>query len=251
MWLRKFISGCSLGSTARVTANHPTLEKGGRGDLSAEQKPQSPSIPLLQRGKLINGFNGLSGFIALILLFTLTACGEPKLPSPFKANDVTSKYAQADFHLFDASGKPRSLADYRGKVVALFFGYTHCPDVCPTTLADMAGVMEKLGKDADKVQVLFVTVDPERDTRELLAQYPPAFYPTFIGLLGDTAATQQATKAFGIVYQKQASKSGSYTVDHSAGTFLISPSGKTVLLSPFAQHPAALLQDIRLLLTLK
>lgn len=187
----------------------------------------------------------------IVLGFTLVACGEPKLPSPFKASDVTSKYAQADFHLFDATGKPRSLADYRGKVVALFFGYTHCPDVCPTTMADMATVMEKLGKDADKVQVLFVTVDPERDTRELLAQYPPAFYPTFVGLSGDATATEQATQAFGIKYEKQPTKSGSYTVDHSAGTYLISPSGKTILLSPFAQHPDALLQDIRLLLALK
>ena len=187
----------------------------------------------------------------LSLGLALVACGEPKLPSPFKASDVTSKYAQADFHLLDAAGKPRSLADYRGKVVALFFGYTHCPDVCPTTMADMATVMEKLGKDADKVQVLFVTVDPERDTRELLAQYPPAFYPTFIGLSGDKAATEQAAQAFNIKYEKQPTKSGSYTVDHSAGTYLISPSGKTVLLSPFAQHPDALLQDIRLLLALK
>lgn len=186
----------------------------------------------------------------LSLGISLFACGEPKLPSPFKASDVSAKYAQADFHLFDANGKPRSLADYRGKVVAIFFGYTHCPDVCPTTMADMARVMDKLGKEADKVQVLFVTVDPERDTREILAQYPPAFYPSFVGLSGDAAATEQAAKAFGIIYQKQPTKSGSYTLDHSAGTFLISPSGKTVLLSPFAQRPELLLQDIRLLLAL-
>lgn len=190
-------------------------------------------------------------FFVLLVGLILVACGEPKLPSPFKASDVTSQYAQADFHLFDAKGQARSLADYRGKVVALFFGYTHCPDVCPTTLADMATVMNKLGKDADKVQVLFVTVDPERDTRELLAQYLPVFYPTFIGLSGDAVATAQAAKAFNIKYEKQATKSGSYTVDHSAGTYLISPSRKTILLSPFAQHPEALLQDIRLLLELE
>jgi len=192
----------------------------------------------------------LRKLFVLLLGLSLVACGEPKLPSPFKASDVTTKYAQADLHLFDATGKPRSLADYRGKVVAIFFGYTHCPDVCPTTMADMARVMDKLGKDADKVQVLFVTVDPERDTREILAQYPPAFYPSFVGLSGDVAATEQAAKAFGIIYQKQPTKSGSYTLDHSAGTFLISPSGKTILLSPFAQRPELLLQDIRLLLAL-
>lgn len=193
----------------------------------------------------------LRKFILLLCLAMLAACGEPKLPSPFKASDVTSKYAQADFHLFDAAGKPRSLADYQGKVVALFFGYTHCPDVCPTTLADMAQVMRLLDKDADKVQVLFVTLDPERDTRELMAQYPPAFYPSFVGLLGDADATAAAAKAFNIQYQKQATKSGSYTLDHSAGTFLISPSKSYVLLSPFAQKPEALAQDIRLLLALK
>ncbi|MDD4911361.1 MAG: SCO family protein [Sideroxydans sp.] len=193
----------------------------------------------------------LRKYFFLLCLAMIAGCGEPKLPSPFKASDVTVKYAQADFHLFDAAGKPRSLADYQGKVVALFFGYTHCPDVCPTTLADMAQVMRMLDKDADKVQVLFVTLDPERDTRELMAQYPPAFHPNFVGLLGDAEATASAAKAFNIQYQKQPTKSGSYTLDHSAGTFLISPSKKYVLLSPFAQKPEMIIQDIRLLLALK
>ncbi|GAB1231797.1 SCO family protein [Ferrigenium sp. UT4] len=188
---------------------------------------------------------------AMLMAMMLVACGEPRLPSPFKASDVTAQYAGADFHLFDAQGQARSLADYRGKVVALFFGYVHCPDVCPTTLADMAQVMRLLGADADRVQVLFVTVDPERDTRELLAQYPPAFHPAFVGLSGDAQATAEAARAFNILYQKQPTKSGSYTVDHSAGTFLISPSGRKVLLSPFAQKPEWLAQDIKLLLAMQ
>jgi protein SCO1/2 len=124
----------------------------------------------------------LRSLLSLLIFSLLIACGEPKLPSPFKASDVSAQYAQANFHLNEATGKPVSLADYRGKVVVLFFGYTHCPQICPTTLADLAQVMRMLGKDADRVQVLFVTLDPERDTRELLAQYPPAFYPTFKGL---------------------------------------------------------------------
>src|SRR5512144_398370 len=168
------------------------------------------------------------------LLSLLAACGEQKLPSPFKASDVSAQYAQADFRLNDATGKPVSLADYRGKVVALFFGYTHCPQVCPTTLADLAQAMRELGKDADRVQVLFVTLDPERDTRELLAQYPPAFFPTFKGLSGDSMATAQAAQAFGVTWQKQPNKGGGYDLDHSAGTYLIAPGGKTILLSPFA-----------------
>ncbi len=181
----------------------------------------------------------------------LAGCGEQKLPSPFRADDVSSRYAQADFRLNDASGKSVSLADFRGKVVALFFGYTHCPQVCPTTLADLAQTMRLLGKDADKVQVLFVTLDPERDTRELLAQYPSAFYPTFKGLSGDNAATAQAAQAFGVVYRKQPDKKGGYEIDHSAGTFLIAPSGKPVLLSPYGQRAELLAHDIRLLLSIR
>jgi protein SCO1/2 len=188
----------------------------------------------------------------LLLIFSLLiACGEPKLPSPFKASDVSAQYAQADFHLNEASGKPVSLADYRGKVVVLFFGYTHCPQICPTTLADLAQVMRELGEDADKVQVLFVTLDPERDTRELLAQYPPAFYPAFKGLSGDTMATAQAAQAFGVIYQKQPNKNGGYDLDHSAGTYLIAPGGKPVLLSPYGQSSELLVHDIRLLLAFK
>lgn len=189
--------------------------------------------------------------ILALSLSLLAACGEPKLPSPFKASDVSAQYAQADFRLNDAAGRPVSLVDFRGKVVVLFFGYTHCPQVCPTTLADMAQVMRSLGDLADNVQVLFVTLDPERDTRELLAKYPPAFYPTFKGLSGDTMATAQAAQAFGVIYQKQPNKSGGYDLDHSAGTYLIAPGGKTVLLSPFAQRPELLAQDIRLLWALK
>ncbi len=185
------------------------------------------------------------------LFLALAACGEPKLPSPFKASDVSAQYSNADFHLNEATGKPVSLADYRGKVVVLFFGYTHCPQICPTTLADLAQVMRELGKDADKVQVLFVTLDPERDTRELLAQYPPAFYPTFKGLSGDTMATAQAAQAFGVIYQKQPNKNGGYDLDHSAGTYLIAPGGKPVLLSPYGQSAELLVHDIRLLLAFK
>ncbi len=193
----------------------------------------------------------LRNILLLGSVLMLTACGEPKLPSPFKANEVTTKYVHADFRLHDPSGKTVALSDFRGKVVALFFGYIHCPDVCPTTLADMAQVMRMLGKDAEKVQVLFVTLDPERDKPELLAQYTPAFYPSFIGLYGNAQETAQAAKAFDIIYQKQPTKSGSYTLDHSAGTYLIAPSGKPVLLSPFAQRPEYLAQDIRLLLAMK
>lgn len=190
----------------------------------------------------------LHKWLLVIGCILLAAC-EQKLPSPFKASDVSAQYAGADFHLREASGKSVSLNDYRGKVVALFFGYTHCPDVCPTTLADMARVMALLGEEAQRVQVLFVTLDPERDSDELLAQYVPAFHPSFRGLRGDAAATAEAARAFGIQYQKVPTSSG-YNLDHSAGTYLIGPRGRPVLLSPFAQRPEYLAQDIKLLLAL-
>jgi protein SCO1/2 len=193
----------------------------------------------------------MRNLLYIFLAILLAACGEQKLPSPFKASDVSAKYAQADFHLNDASGKPVSLADFRGKVVVMFFGYTHCPQICPTTLADLAQVMRMLDKDADKVQVLFVTLDPERDTRELLAQYPPAFYPTFKGLSGDSIATAQTAQAFGVIYQKQLNKNGGYDLDHSAGTYLIAPGGNPVLLAPYGQRAELMVQDIRLLLAFK
>jgi protein SCO1/2 len=193
----------------------------------------------------------LRSLLLLSLFSLLAACGEQKLPSPFQASDVTAKFAHADFHLNDATGKPVSLADFRGKVVVLFFGYTHCPQVCPTELADLAQMMRQLGDDADRVQVLFITLDPERDTRELLAKYPSAFYPTFKGLSGDSMATAQAAQAFGVTYQKQSNKNGGYDLDHSAGTYLIAPGGKPVLLSPYAQPAELLVHDIRLLLTFK
>jgi protein SCO1/2 len=186
----------------------------------------------------------------LIFLFilALTACSKPA-PLPSHAIDVSWRYEQTapDFHLTDATGKPRSLAEFRGKVVVLYFGYTHCPDVCPTTLATLARVVRKLGADADQVQVLFVTVDPERDTPQVLAQYIPFFHPSFIGLYGDAQATAQAAKAFSVSYEKHEEKNG-YSMDHSDGVFMIGKNGKTVLMAPSDQSEEWLAADIKLLL---
>lgn len=183
----------------------------------------------------------------LLLVALLAGCEKPTLPSPFHAGDAGVMFTQADFRLTDQTGKTRTLADFRGKVVALFFGYTHCQDVCITTLADMAQVMQQLGNDADKLQVLFITVDPERDTPEVMARYVSAFHPSFLGLSGDTQATQQAAKAFYIGYEKRPTSSG-YNMDHSVGTFLVDPSGKVRLRAPLAQRTDWLTEDIRLLL---
>jgi protein SCO1/2 len=192
----------------------------------------------------------LRNLLILFVFLFLSGCGEPKLPSPFHAAEVGAKFAGADFKLTDHHGVPRTLADFRGKVVVLFFGYVHCPDVCPTTMADLAQVMTKLGPDAARVQVLFVTVDPERDTRELLSQYVPAFSPAFLGLSGDKAATEAVARAFDVVYQKQPAKTG-YNMDHSSGAFVIDQKGRVRLLAPFGQQSAWMEQDIRLLLALE
>jgi len=187
---------------------------------------------------------------SLLLVAALSACGKPDMPSPYHATDVSWQHTRADFKLADFNGKPRSLLDFRGKVVVLFFGYTHCPEVCPTTLADLAQVMRLLGKDADRVQVLFVTLDPERDSPELLAKFVPFFDPSFLGLYGDAQATAEAAKAFGISYAKQYDKHGGYMLDHSDGTYLIGSKGRPLLLSPYGQRAELLVQDIRLLLAI-
>ena len=185
-----------------------------------------------------------------LALGLLAACSQPgEGGAGFVNTDITgAKYGQ-DFKLIDHHGQPRSLADYRGKVVTLFFGYTQCPDVCPTNLAGMAEVMRQLGPDADKVQVLFMTVDPERDTRELLAEYVPAFDARFVGLYGDLPTTQAVAKDFKVFYQKQGDVTGkAYTVDHSTGTYVFDPQGHLRLYVKHGEKPELITADIRKLL---
>ena len=176
----------------------------------------------------------------------LAACGPAE--QKFKGSDVTGVAFGRDFHLTDHNGKARALSDFRGKVVVMFFGYTQCPDFCPTTLSELAAAMGKLGPDASRVQVLFVTVDPERDTPQVLSQYVPAFHPSFLGLSGDAEATARTAKEFKIFYQKQPLKTGGYSVDHSAGTYIFDREGRLRLFAPYGKGAAAILHDIRLLL---
>jgi protein SCO1/2 len=183
-----------------------------------------------------------------VILMTLAACS----PKPeFKNIDITGGTAFGkDFSLLDPDGKVRTLADFKGKVVVMFFGYTQCPDVCPTTLTEMQQVMTLMGPQSDKVQVLFVTVDPERDTAAILKQYVPSFDPSFLGFRpADEAALEKVTKDFKIYYKKVAGTSpGSYTMDHTAGSYAFDPQGRLRLYIKHAQGPETLAHDLKELL---
>jgi protein SCO1/2 len=185
-------------------------------------------------------------FSFALLAASLVACGAPEGPK-FRGTDVTGAEFGRALALTGHDGKPRSLADFRGKLVVLSFGYTHCPDICPTTLADTAAALKTLGADAARVQVLFVTVDPERDTPALLAQYVPAFGPEFLGLSGDAAATERVAKEFKIFYEKRP-QGDTYSVDHSAQTYVIDPAGRLRLLVRPERLAADLPDDLKTLL---
>jgi protein SCO1/2 len=177
---------------------------------------------------------------SLVLLAVLLAACSPEAPK-FRSTDITGADFGKELALTGHDGKPRSLADFRGKVVVLSFGFTHCPDICPTMLADMAAVMKQLGSDAARVQVLFVTVDPERDTPDILANYVTAFDSSFIGLSGDAAATQRTAKEFKIFYEKRPGGApGAYTVDHSGQSYVLDAQGRLRL---FVRHDR-LAQDL-------
>jgi protein SCO1/2 len=187
---------------------------------------------------------------ALACALALAACDKfSTSKAPFRGIDVTGSPIGGELRLLDPDGKPRALADFRGKVVVVIFGYTQCPDVCPTTLADFASAMKKLGADAAQVQVLFVTLDPRRDTAELLRQYVPAFDPAFLGLRGDAAATAKATREFRIYAQERPGKTAdTYTVDHSAQSFVFDRQGRVRLIIGYGAPSEAIASDLRILL---
>lgn len=174
---------------------------------------------------------------------------QSELKNVFKNTDITGIEYAKNFALTDHAGKLRTLADFKGKVVVIFFGYTQCPDVCPTTMAEMASVMAALGPVAERVQMLFVTLDPERDTQSLLAQYVPAFDKRFLGLYGNQEATEKIAKEFKIFYRKVAgNQPGSYTIDHSAGSFAYDTQGRIRLFIRHGQGAEPIAADIKVLL---
>jgi protein SCO1/2 len=194
--------------------------------------------------------NNMRKIFLLFLTLLLSACNDHEATSPYHAIDISWQHAHADFRLTDSNRAPRMLSDFKGKVVVLFFGYTHCPEVCPTTLADLAQTMRLLGNDANRVQVLFVTLDPDRDKPELLTNFVSSFNPAFLALYGDPQSTAQAASTFGVNYTKRPDQHGGYTLDHTDGIFLLGLRGTPLLLAPYGQPAEQMAHDIRLLLSI-
>lgn len=167
----------------------------------------------------------------------------------FVGTDITGADFPKPLVLTDHFGKKRTMSDFAGKVVVLFFGYTHCPDVCPTTMVELKNTMKLLGDKSNEVQVLFVTVDPSRDTQAVLAEFVPSFDKRFIGLWGSLQETAETLGNFKIYFSKIAGKSANdYTIDHSAGMYVFDKVGKIRLYMSYGQKPAEMASDITKLL---
>jgi protein SCO1/2 len=184
---------------------------------------------------------------ALVACALAAGCTDDRRPK-FQSTDVTGASFGKKIDLTDHNGQRRTLADFKGKVVVVFFGFTHCPDACPTTMSELAMVAKELGPDAQRMQVLFISVDPQRDTPEVLRQYVPAFNPSFLGLYGTADEISATAKEFKVYVQKQPQAGGNYTVDHSAGTFVLDREGRLRLFANYGAGSKVLLNDIRLLL---
>ncbi|MBS0428293.1 MAG: SCO family protein [Proteobacteria bacterium] len=196
--------------------------------------------------KLIAGGAGWAGAAALFGL-NLTACTDSK--PTFNAVDLTGAEYARDFKLTDMNGQVRTLGDFKGKVVVVFFGYAQCPDVCPTTMTEMAQVKQKLGKDGDKLQVVFITVDPERDTPEIMKAYMGAFDPAFVALIPTPEQLAAVAKDFKVYYKKVEGKTPtSYSMDHSAAQYIYDPQGRLRLYARYGAGVDPMVADIKALL---
>lgn len=184
---------------------------------------------------------------ALGIFMLISACTDTKLQ--FKSVDVTGADFAQNFSLPDHNGVTRTLADFKGKVVVVFFGFAQCPDVCPTTMVELAEIKKLLGKQGDRLQGIFITVDPERDTPQVLKAYMENFDPSFLALRGTPEQTAATAKQFKIYYKKVDGKTpGSYTMDHSAGSYIYDPQGRVRLFTRYGSGAANLASDIELLL---
>ena len=196
----------------------------------------------------LNTIKLIATSVALVGAIGIFSACTPQQPV-FSSVDVTGAEYAKGFELTDHNGQVRTLRDYAGKVVVVFFGYTQCPDVCPTTMAELAEVKRSLGKDGDRLQGLFVTVDPERDTRDVLKTYMANFDPTFLALRGTPEQLAAMAKDYKVYYKKVEGKTPtSYTMDHSAGSFIYDTQGRLRLYTRYGSGAQALADDVRLLL---
>ena len=191
--------------------------------------------------------------LAVALCAGLAGCDKLGLSSKpavsFSGVDITGASYARTLSLPDANGQPRTLGDFKGKVTVVFFGYTQCPDVCPTTMTELAQVKKSLGSDGDKLQAVFVTIDPERDTPEILKAYMGSFDPSFVALRGTLEQTQAAAKEFKVYFAKVPGKTeGSYTMDHSAGSFILDQRGNVRLFERYGASTDGLTADVKALL---
>ena len=185
--------------------------------------------------------------LAATAAVTLAACSESK--PQYKGIDLTGADYARDFQLTDHNGQPRTLKDFRGKLVVMFFGYTQCPDVCPTSMTELAEAKRLLGPAGDKVQGLFVTVDPERDTPEVLKAYMANFDPTFLALRGTPEQLAEMAREYKVYFKKAEGKTPtSYTMDHSAASYVYDAQGRLRLYTRYGSGAPALASDLRLLL---
>ncbi len=212
--------------------------------LPAKAAHTTPALPRRNAIKLIAGYAAAAGAIGM-----MAAC-TPEAPKPqFKSIDLTGADYAKDFALPDQNGQQRTLKDFAGKIVVVFFGFTQCPDVCPTSMAELAEIKRSLGADGSKLQAIFITVDPERDTPELLKAYLGNFDPTFLALRPTLEKLPDVAKDFKVYYKKVEGKTpGSYSMDHSAGSYVYDTQGRIRLYNRYGTGPEGLASDIRLLL---
>jgi len=198
-----------------------------------------------KRSLLLAGLLAVTAGLAGCDKLGLGGSGKPA----FKGIDLTGADYARDFQLVDQHGQTRTLGDFRGKVLVVFFGFTQCPDVCPTTLAELAQVKKALGPDGERVQGIFISIDPERDTPDLLKAYLASFDPSFVALRGTAEQTQAVAKEFKVYYAKVPGKTeGSYTMDHTAASYLFDAQGRVRVFSRYGSGAQALTDDLKALL---
>lgn len=196
----------------------------------------------------------LLGVISATSLTALLGCdagkqGQKAASTSFRNVDITGADYARDFALPDVQGQLRTLADFKGKVTVVFFGFTQCPDVCPSTLVELAQIKKSLGADGERLQAVFITVDPERDTPEILKAYMASFDPSFVALRGTPEQTLATAKAFKVYFAKSPGKTeGSYSMDHTAASYVFDTQGRVRLFARYGQPSDGLMADLKALL---